>query len=199
MVARRRASKLAGRETQATWQLSPERGALDDAAFERMVLAYAQPLTSFAWRYVRSDDMAVDIVQDVFAQVWERGTAIDQRTNMRAYLFAATRNRALNVLAHGRIEERWRVRAAREEGDGEDGPTAPHASELAERRELSAAIAAALRSLPPRAQEIARLRWIEHLSRREIAEVLGIALPTVSIHLTRTVKRLRALLRGFAP
>jgi RNA polymerase sigma factor (sigma-70 family) len=55
----------------------------------------------------------------------------------------------------------------------------------------------ALRSLPPRAQEIARLRWVDRLSQREIAQILGIAVPTVSVQLTRAVKRLRALLRGW--
>src|SRR5215472_2974196 len=90
MVARRKVSKLVGRETRRAVQPSRERGVLDDAAFEQMVLAYAQPLTAFAWRYVRSDEMAVDIVQDVFAQVWERRAALAQRTNVRAYLFAAT-------------------------------------------------------------------------------------------------------------
>jgi RNA polymerase sigma-70 factor (ECF subfamily) len=195
MVPGRRAAKTIGHDTGAALRVALERGVLDTAAFEQMVLTYAQPLTAFAWRYVQSDELAVDVVQDVFTQVWERRADLGVRTNLRAYLFAATRNRALNALAHARIESRWRERAVQ----GEVPRTAPDASELAERTELSAAVATALRSLPPRAQEIARLRWIDHLSRREIAEVLGVALPTVSVHLTRTVKRLRGLLRRFAP
>lgn len=195
MVPRRKTAKTIGHDTRAALRVAPERGVLDTAAFEQMVLTHAQPLTAFAWRYVQSDAVAVDVVQDVFAQVWERRADLDVRTNLRAYLFAATRNRALNALAHARIEAHWRQRAVQ----GEVERTAPDASELAERTELSAAVAAALRSLPPRAQEIARLRWIDHLSRHEIAEVLGVAVPTVSVHLTRTVKRLRGLLRRFAP
>jgi len=168
---------------------------LDAAAFEEMVLTYAQPLTAFAWRYVHSEDVAVDLVQDVFANVWEHRAELRVRANLRAYLFAATRNRALNALAHGQIEARWRDRVM----GGEAERSAPAANERAEQTELSAAIAEALSSLSPRARDIARLRLIDRLSRREIAEVLGIALPTVSVHLTRTVKRLRGLLRRFAP
>ncbi len=195
MVLRRKPARSVGAEPRVALRVSPRLGPLDDVAFEQMVLTYAQPLTAFAWRYVQSDELAIDLVQDVFAHVWEHRDEIDVRVNLRAYLFAATRNRALNTLAHARIEARWQERAARDGGER----TAPEACEAAERTELSAAIAGALRSLPPRAQEIARLRWIDRLSRREIAEVLGIAPPTVSVHLTRTVKRLRQLLGRFAP
>lgn len=195
MVPRQRGSKTVASENRAPLQVSPDRGALDAAAFEDMVLTYAQPLTTFAWRYVQSEDVAVDLVQDVFANVWEHRAELRVRGNLRAYLLAATRNRALNALAHGQIEARWRERVM----GGEPERSMPAASERVEQTELSAAIAEALRSLSPRAREIARMRWIDRLSRREIAEVLGIALPTVSVHLTRTVKRLRGLLRRFAP
>jgi RNA polymerase sigma-70 factor, ECF subfamily len=180
----------------AAAQPAVRRETLDAAGFEAAVLAYAQPLVAFAWRYLKSEDAAVDLVQDVFAHLWEHRGEVRIRGTMRAYLFAATRNRALNVIAHARIEARWRERSSQEGDASQRPPLTPDA--LAEHGELHAAVEAALRSLPPRAREIARLRWIDRLSRREIAEVLGIAVPTVSVHLTRTVKRLRGLLRGFA-
>lgn len=168
---------------------------LDAAGLETAVLSYAQPLVAFAWRYLKSEEAAVDLVQDVFAHLWEHRAELQIRGTMRAYLFAATRNRALNAIAHARIEDRWRERAAHEEAAARAQPIRP--DQAAEREELRQAVEAALRSLPPRAQEIARLRWIDRLSRREIAEVLGIAVPTVSVQLTRAVKRLRGLLRGY--
>jgi len=162
-----------------------------------MVLEHAQSVTAFAWRYLRADDAAVDVAQDVFAHMWEHRREIVVTGSLRAYLFAAARNRALNILERARVEARWRDRAGRE-GTAELRPPAG-ADERVERAELAAAVESALRSLPPRAQEIARLRWVDRLSQREIAQVLGIAVPTVSVHLTRAVKRLRGLLRGFKP
>jgi RNA polymerase sigma-70 factor, ECF subfamily len=196
MRARRERTELAQGETRVAGRPAVGREMLDAAGFEAAVLAYAQPLVAFAWRYLKSEEAAVDLVQEVFAHLWERRADLRVTGTMRAYLFAATRNRALNAIAHARIEAKWRERAAREGEVTQEPALAPDA--LAERGELTAAVEAALRSLPPRAQEIARLRWIDRLSRREIAEVLGIAVPTVSVHLTRTVKRLRGLLRGFA-
>jgi RNA polymerase sigma-70 factor (family 1) len=164
-------------------------------AFEEMVLTYAQSVTAFAWRYLRAEDAAVDLAQDVFAHLWEHRREIVIRGSLRAYLFTAVRNRALNAIAHARVEARWRERATTEELTGLRPP--PAADERVERADLAAAVESALRSLSPRAQEVARLRWVDRLSKREIAEVLGIAAPTVSVHLTRAVKRLRTLLRGF--
>jgi RNA polymerase sigma-70 factor, ECF subfamily len=172
--------------------LAREIRAGNPAAFEDLVLTYAQPLTAFAWRYLRSTDAAADVAQDVFAHVWEHRAQLVIRGSVRAYLFRAARNRALNLLDHERVEARWREAAAA----GllpESQPPMP-ASHRLEHAEIEAAVHAALDALPPRGREVARLRWIERLSVREIAEVLGIAVPTVSVHLTRTAKRLRALL-----
>jgi RNA polymerase sigma-70 factor (ECF subfamily) len=164
------------------------------AAFEAMVLEHAQSVTAFAWRYLRAEDAALDVAQDVFAHMWEHRHEIVVTGSLRAYLFAAARNRALNILERTRLEARWREHAARDEADER---RSPGADECVERAELAAEVELALRSLPPRAQEIARLRWVDRLSQREIAQILGIAVPTVSVQLTRAVKRLRALLRGW--
>jgi RNA polymerase sigma-70 factor (ECF subfamily) len=180
------------RPVEADPVLAAQIRAGDPAAFEELVLTYAQPLTAFAWRYLRSADAAADVAQDVFAHVWEHRAGLVVRGSLRAYLFAAARNRSLNALDHERVEARWR-----EEGAANLSPkswsNAP-AHERVERAETVAAVHAALNALPPRGREIARLRWIERLSVREIAEVIGIAVPTVSVHLTRAAKRLRALL-----
>jgi RNA polymerase sigma-70 factor, ECF subfamily len=173
------------------------------AAFEAIVLTYARPLTAFAWRYLKSADAAADLVQDAFAHLWEHRAQLRVRGSLRGYLYAATRNRALNVLEHQRIEARWRegarAAAARRGAAAVAVPRSTLPDAILESAELGATVHDALRSLPPRAREIARLRWIERLSQREIAQALGIAVPTVSAHLTRTAKRLRALLAGVWP
>jgi RNA polymerase sigma-70 factor (ECF subfamily) len=165
----------------------------DVGAFEDMVRAYAQPLATFAWRYLRREEDAADLAQDVFAHVWEHRRELTVTASLRAYLFATVRNRALNALDHARVEARWCERSAFELLDA---PPPPLADERLEQAELRTAVQRALGTLPPRAQEIARLRWIDRLSRREIAQILGVATPTVSVHLTRALKRLRRLLRG---
>ncbi len=169
----------------------------DVAAFEALVRTYAQPLAAFAWRYVGSVDGAMDIAQDVFARVWQQRGALVVTGSVRAYLYAAARNRALNVVKRARVEARWRVAVA--EGRA-PAPAAPaRADESLARAELAAAVRAAIDALPPRTREVVRLRWQEQLLPAEIARITGVSVSTVGNQLTRAARRLRAVLAGVWP
>ncbi|HZS58994.1 MAG TPA: RNA polymerase sigma-70 factor [Gemmatimonadaceae bacterium] len=169
----------------------------DVGAFETVVRAYARPLTAFAYGMVRSSELAADLTQDVFAHIWERRDAIEIHGSLRAYLYRAVRNRAMNALRHQHIVDRFRHSAAL---GGESSPrSAPSAERELEAAELAASVQAALNSLPPRTREVARLRWQEQMSLSEIATVMEIATPTVSNLLGRAAKRMRALLAGVWP
>lgn len=52
----------------------------------------------------------------------------------------------------------------------------------------------ALRQLPERQRAVACLFYLEDRSTREIASLLGMAVPTVSVHLHRARNRLRSIL-----
>src|SRR5436190_24323012 len=44
----------------------------DEQAFEALFRAYVEPLCAFAYSYVESEPAAQEIVQDLFARLWER-------------------------------------------------------------------------------------------------------------------------------
>ncbi|MEX1120496.1 MAG: sigma factor, partial [Balneolales bacterium] len=43
----------------------------DERAFERLFKQYYFPLTRFAWRLIDSKAIAEELVQDLFADIWE--------------------------------------------------------------------------------------------------------------------------------
>lgn len=169
----------------------------DVAAFEAVVRAHAPGLVAFAYRYVRSRELAADLAQDVFAQIWERRESLDVRGSIRAYLYGAVRNRALNAIRRDSLLSRWRDTESTR--DPANGRAAPSADRPLEEAELLTALHAALASLPPRTREVARLRWQEEMSYAEIATVMEITVSTVSNQLLRAAKRMRALLAGVWP
>ncbi len=71
----------------------------DEQAFEALFRAYVEPLCAFAYSYVESEPAAQEIVQDLFARLWERRDSLEVPRNVQAYLYGATRNRAINYLA----------------------------------------------------------------------------------------------------
>jgi RNA polymerase sigma-70 factor (ECF subfamily) len=160
----------------------------DHAAFEALFRRYAAPLCIFAQRYVESKAVAEELTQDLFCWLWDHrvGTAVPG--SVRAYLFAALRNRALNQLRHERVTLEFGERAARQTSSSASVPAAD-ASLLAD--DLSAALNSAVRDMPLRCREVFSLVRDDHLSYAEAGEVLGISTKTVEIHMSRALALLR--------
>jgi len=165
----------------------------DHSAFEALVVATARPLEAYARRFTRSGDAAQDLVQDVFARVWEQRAALAIRGSVRGYLYAAVRNRALDLRRRDAADEA-RLTLAGDDAPLGMGRASATAEQELERREIAARVAAALETLPPRAREAALLRWVDGLSRAEVAGVMGVAVGTVKNHLLLAATTVRTLL-----
>jgi len=169
----------------------------DAQAFEALFRAYAQPLCSFAYSYVESESLAQEIVQDLFSRVWERRDTLERPRSVRAYLYGATRNRALNELRSRRVETAFLRRVLRLEGArASDARPVPPEDDL-NAGALAVAVERAVAELPPRCREVFTLTRDRHLSYAEAAAVLGISPKTVEIHMGRALALLRQKLAGW--
>ncbi len=168
----------------------------DVDAFDEAFRLYLSPLCRYLARYVRSWDVAEDLAQTVFLQLWIR--VRDQRLppvrNIQAYLYNAGRCDALDYLKRRGVAERHaQVRPA------VDTDTVGHI-ELADwdeetaSRERIAALQRAVDALAPRQREVVLLR-LKQLSYQEIAATLAISVKTVDGTLQRAFARLRSTLK----
>jgi RNA polymerase sigma-70 factor (ECF subfamily) len=164
---------------------------VDRRAFEAIFREYYASLCRFAARYVGEPATAEEIVQDLFADLWQRRGAWEPRGgSVRAYLLAAVRNRALNLRKRQSVERDWE-RAEAADDVRELHPRPPRADQLLEAAELERQLHAAMESLPERCRLVMHLRWREHLSYAEIAQVMGISVKGVENQLARGLKALR--------
>lgn len=145
---------------------------------------YAE-LCSQARRYVGSDEAAVDVVQEIFARVWERRSERPPDEIERAYLYRAVRNEALNR------RERRRSRDEHRQRPGVPRPASPTPEDDLERRRLVREVEEAIEALPPRCREIFLLVRRDGLTYREAAEALELSPSTVDTQMGRALKRLR--------
>lgn len=150
--------------------------ALDHGAlFEELFHKYAAQLAAFAFRMVRSRDVAEEIVQSVFLTLWEQRATISHHNNMRAYLYTSVRRRALDVMKHDAIAAKYTAKYTAESVNKvTDSP-----ERVVEHEEMVNALEHAIAELPERARQIALLRWYDNLSYDEIAGVMEIAPKTV--------------------
>jgi len=68
--------------------------------FERVYVEHFSKMKRFAQAYVLAEDIAENIVQDVFLELWEKREVLTMPVNITAFLFTATRNRCIDHLRH---------------------------------------------------------------------------------------------------
>jgi RNA polymerase sigma-70 factor (ECF subfamily) len=165
----------------------------DEDAFDAIFRAHYPPLVGVAERMLRSRAIAEEIVQDVMLELWRRRESLPIEDSLRAYLFRATRNRALNHVRHGRVEREGQPHVA---GATAEAPTAP--STLVE-EEIDTALRAALGDLPDRCREVFELSRVHGLRYAEIAATLGISVKTVEAQMGKALRILRERLAAWLP
>ena len=163
----------------------------DEAAFERIFRTYYARLVSFAYAKVDSLALAEEMVQEVFLQIWARREQWTVERSLAAYLFRAVRNRVLNARRSLRLETSYATAAACEI----EVETPERSDDRLDDAEIGAALAHALALLPDRPRQVFLLSRRQGLSYAEIAEVLGIAMKTVEMHMGRALAQLRISLR----
>lgn len=161
----------------------------DVESFERVYRSYVVALCQLADSYVRSRDAAEDIVQELFTWLWANRHEFQPEHGLRAYLFGAVRNRALNAL-------RDEATAARVSATQSSSATRTSGAADAELMvsDLETAIHAAVEGMPPRCREVFALLRTQALTYAEVAVILGISPKTVEVHMSRALAILRARL-----
>ncbi|MEO7987667.1 MAG: RNA polymerase sigma-70 factor [Gemmatimonadales bacterium] len=183
-------------ELQETARRAAQLSAGDVEAFKGLFDMYFDRLHRYALRYLRSSEESQDLVHDVFLRIWRQRRRIGLERDLRSYLYASTRNLALDRLKHRKVEDRFIERGASAQAGGENAADSTDTVRDLESRELAASIQQAIDTLPRRQREVLRLRWQQHLSYNEVAEALNISPKTVAIHLSRAFEHLRRTLPG---
>jgi RNA polymerase sigma-70 factor (ECF subfamily) len=153
--------------------------------------AHAEALRRYARRIVRSREAAEDLVQDVFFRLWQGWETVETGPGIRAYLYVATRSRALNYLRREDTDARARVLAFPRGVTGDEPALPPEGEKQLEADDITRAIEHVLASMPPRQREVAALRLRHQLTTAAIAKKLGISPRTVEVHIARATKALR--------
>lgn len=145
---------------------------------------YREAMIRFCRGYLDSIEEAEDAVQDVFCKVLATTQVPD---NFRAWLYRIARNHCLNMR---RNRGRRKDRQVLPDDSDFDATWTGHLTRLVHSEQRSHLVRL-VASLPDANREALRLRYAEGLSRRDIAEVLGIPESVVKSRLFEGVKRLR--------
>ncbi len=176
-----------------------------EEAYRQLVLRFERPVMTVILRLVRDRQLAEDLAQESFVKAFRHLARYDSRRKLASWLFKIAHNTTLDYLRKFRP-----VTVPLEASSGDDpadswevlrAPEDQKPDRRADSAALRQALDRALGKLRPSYSEVLTLRFQEGLSYQEIAEVTGLALGTVKIHLHRGRKALAQRLAeaGWAP
>jgi len=147
---------------------------------------FRDALLRFCWGYLGSMDEAEDALQDILYKVLTAQRTPDE---FRPWVYKMTRNHCLNLI---RERQRRHDNVALPSDSMIYESLTGHLTRLV-KDEMRSKLSELVLQLPDTQREVLRLRYVEELSRAEIAEVLDIAEPLVKSRIFDGLQKLRAL------
>ncbi|MGD0036099.1 MAG: RNA polymerase sigma-70 factor [Bacteroidota bacterium] len=155
----------------------------DTKALKILFEKYFSVLCCFAFKFVKTTNLAEEVVSDVFLRIWLKKEKIEIKTNLKTYLYTAVRNQSLNCLKKNKIHLEEIDTVVKENKISD-----LNADKLIAYEELKDDIEALLQRLPEKRQIIFKLNRIDGLSYKEIAEILSISVYTVQNQMVAAIK-----------
>ncbi|SHL21440.1 RNA polymerase sigma-70 factor, ECF subfamily [Chitinophaga jiangningensis] len=157
----------------------------DVQAFDLLYSRHWAGMYQSAFYLLRDQNACMDIVQDIFAWLWEKRTELDIQT-VPAYLRSAVRFKVINYIRSGKIRADFYAELA-----GITLPAEPGPQDFLELNDLKIIIQQAIMDLPEKCREIFLLSRDGQLTNRQIADLLNLSIKTVEAQKTIALKRIR--------
>src|SRR3954452_4400674 len=149
----------------------------DARAFEVVYERHAGAAFSLAYRMVGSRNVAEDVVQEAFLNLWRSGARYERtRGSVRTWVLGIVHHRAIDALRRSTVHDRRRTS---DEGI-EERLEAPQRTDLeAARREEAHTVRLAMETLPAEQCQVIELAYFGGFSQSEIADLLDTPIGTV--------------------
>lgn len=159
-----------------------------ESAFVQVFDRYSPRVYSVALKFLDSKELAEEVVQDIFMDIWLRREKMTEVLNFGAYLHGMVRKQLYDAYrqksAFSEIVKELSLRTQSEN-------VIEH---MMQENEYENLLQKALKRLPDHQREIFRLAREEGLSHEEIARRLNLSRLSVKAHMKRILRFLRALL-----
>lgn len=161
-------------------------------AFRQLFETFYPALCVFGKRYIESDEVVEDIIQEIFVMLWENRSKINIRTSVKNYLMTMTRNSCLNYLQHEKIVKEYVL-----EKEIENAEAVNECDELLLLAELKKLFDDTLNALPVEYRKVFIMSRVHDRNYREIAEEMGISVKTVGRYKDKVDKILAESLKDY--
>ena len=158
----------------------------DEQAFTIIYQRYHKLLYVVAYKYLKNDCSAKDSVQQIFYRLWESRSVLIINMNLRNSLYTMLKNHLLNEIRNNYMAMEKNYELAQEKVEYEDDLL-----DNIEKKEIEEQLYQAINGLPEQKKQVCLYKLRGNLSNLEIANKMGISVPTVKTHYAQAVKMLR--------
>jgi len=152
----------------------------DKNAFEEIFNKYYSSLVFFALNYFNDKDLSESIVQEIFVKLWEKRDFLEIRS-LKSYLMVSARNRC-----HNELKRQGVIRTFKKSNKIKTEEWPQFREEIYLKK-----IYSVIEELPPARQKILKMKLLDGLKYKEIAEKLSISPKTVEVQMGKALKFLR--------
>ena len=163
----------------------------DRESFNKIFRRSYKPLLRFCFRFVADEDMAAEIVQDLFVKLWTNREKLNINSSFDSYMMSAVRNASYTYINREHAHNEAHKMMAVQEADETDP------SEQLQSNNLEASYRKILAEMPEKRREVFVASRFDGPKYTEIAEKLNISQKTVEAHMCAAIKQLREGLKEY--
>lgn len=156
----------------------------DTDAFTEFYIDNFKKLILVSDKYVKSIQVAEEIVQNIFLKVWEDRQLLTEIDAIKPYLYRSTTNASINHLNREKSLEKHHLKIAEQ-------LTIEEVDSMDEQNEMIVLLYKEIELLPDKCREVFKLSRFEGMKYKAIALQLNIAEKTVENHMGHALKVLR--------
>lgn len=164
----------------------------DSDAFTKLYSKYFASLYFFVLNKTNDREVAKDIVQDLFAHIWNKGATLMIRDNVMSYLYTSAKNRVLDYYS----KEKYRI-AYLDYLEISDFEETYETDFLIREKMFIERMDQVLNTLSPRVKEVFELSRRHYLSHKEIAIKLSLSEHSVKTYIKDALKLIKMRLYAF--
>jgi RNA polymerase sigma-70 factor (ECF subfamily) len=164
----------------------------DELAFEKLYRLYSERLLAYLIRLLKSEDMACEVLHEVFIKLWNNRQHIDATQSFRSYLFRIAENCVYDFFRKAARDKKLQTILIH--SACEDYNPIEEAVYMKERSQL---LQEAIDALPPKRRQVFQMIKIEQRSYEEVSHMLHVSVSTVNDHIVKATKSIRENLERY--
>lgn len=172
----------------------------DQSAFKQLVETYQDKTYSICLNYVKNEEDAEDISQEVFIEIFRSIKKFKGEAKLSTWIYRIATNKSLEQLRRSKTKKRFGFFSSlfgKEESLGKQYSDFDHPGVKLENKERATVLFKHIENLPDNQRIAFQLHKIEGINYQEIAQVLNTSLSSVESLMFRARKNLQKSLKSF--